>query len=79
MGEVQLISNWSHSHQHLERSHILVLELPLKIQPRVPGAQQNLLAYSILYIPVVPVFLALLSLLGVQWALMHQLLDLHHP
>ena len=53
-----------------------VLELPWKLQPKVPGAQKNLLAHSILYIPGVPVCLALLSLLGMQQALVHQILDL---
>ena len=63
--EIQLVSSWSHSLQHLEGSHIAVLELPLKLQCKVPGAQQNLLAHSILYIPALPVCLALLSLLVV--------------
>ena len=78
VGEVQLVKSWSHSLKHLERSHILVLELLWKLQPKVPGAQQNLLAYSILYIPMVSVFLPLLCLLGVKQALLHQFLDLLH-
>ena len=52
VGEIQLVSSWSHSLQHLEGSHIPVLELPWKLQPKVLGAQKNLLAYSILHIPV---------------------------
>ena len=78
VGEIQLVSSWSHSLQHLEGSHIPVLELPWKLQPKVPGAQKNLLPTGILYIPVVSIYLALLSLLGVQQALVHQLLDLLH-
>ena len=78
VGEIQLVSSWSHSLQHLEGSHIPVLELPWKLQPKVLGAQKNLLAHSILHIPVVSICLALLSLLGVQQALVHQLLDLLH-
>ena len=78
VGKIQFLSSWSHSLQHLERSHITVLELPWKLYPKVPGAQQNLLAYGILHIPTVPICLALLSLLGVQQVLVHQLLDLLH-
>ena len=70
-GEIQLVSSWSHSLQHLEGSHIPVLELPGKLQPKVLGAQKNLLSHSILHIPVVSVCLALLSLLGVHQALVH--------
>ena len=78
VGEVQLVNNCSHSLKHLERSYILVQELLWKLQPKVPGAQQNLLAYSILPIPVVSIFLPLLCLLGVKQALLHQFLDLLH-
>ena len=48
VGEIQLVSSWSHSLQHLKRSHILVLELPGKLQPKVLGPQKNLwpMAYS---------------------------------
>ena len=76
--EIQPISNWSHLLQHLKRSHIPVLELPWKLQLKVTCAQQNLLPYSILHTPVILVFLVLLSLLGMEQALMHQLLDLPH-
>ena len=31
VGEIQLVSSWSHSLQHLEGSYILVLELPGKL------------------------------------------------
>ena len=51
VGEIQLVSSWSHSLQHLEGSHIPVLELPGKLQPKVLGAQKNLLAHGILHIP----------------------------
>ena len=78
VGEMQLISSLSHSLQHLEGSPIPVLELPGKLQPKVLGAQKNLLAHGILYIPVLTVFLALLSLLGIDQALVHQLPDLLH-
>ena len=74
VGEIQLVNRWSHSLQHLEGSHIPVLEL----QPKVLSAQKNLLAHGILYIPAVSICLALLSFLGVQQALLHQLLDLLH-
>ena len=50
VGEIQLISSWSHSLQHLKGSHILVLELPWKLQPKVLGAQKNLVAHGILHI-----------------------------
>ena len=59
VGEIQLISSWCHSLLHLEGSHILVLELPWKLQPRIPCAQKNILANGTLYIPAVPIFLAL--------------------
>ena len=78
VGEIQPIGSWSHSLQHLEGSHIPILELPWKLQPKVLGVQENLLAHGILYIPVVSVFMALLSLLGMQQAFVHQLLDLLH-
>ena len=78
VAEIQLVSSWSHSLQHLEGCYILVLELPGKLQPKAPHAQKNLLAYGILYIPAVSICLALLSLLGMQQALVHQLLDLLH-
>ena len=71
MGEIQIVRSWSHSLQHLEGSHIPVLELPGKLQAKVLGAQKNLLAHSILYIHVMSIFLALLSLLGMQQALIH--------
>ena len=74
--EIQLVSNWSHLLQHLKGSYIPVLELPWKLQPKVPHAWQNLLAHGILYILAVCICLALLSLLGVQQALVHELLDL---
>ena len=66
VGEIQFVSSWSHSLQHLEGSHIPVLELFWKLQPKVTRAQQYLLAYGILHIPKVSVCLVLLSLLGVQ-------------
>ena len=59
VGEIQPISSWSHSPQHLKGSHVLVLQLPWKLQPKVSRAQQNLWAHGILYIPAVSVFLAL--------------------
>ena len=76
MGDVQLVNSWSHSLQYPKGSYIPVLELPWKFPPKVPSAKQNLLAHGILYIPVVPVFMAFPSLLRVKQALVHQLLDL---
>ena len=64
--EIQLICSWSHLLQDHKGYHILVLELPWKLQPKVHGAQQNLRAHGIIHIPVVPVCLVILSLLGVQ-------------
>ena len=78
MGAIQLVSSCSQSLQIFEGSNIPVLELPCKLQSKVPGAHQNLLAHSILHIPVVLIYLALLSLLGIQQALVHQILDLLH-
>ena len=78
MGEIQLISSWYHSLQHLKGSHRAVLQLLWKLQPKVPRAQQNFLAHSILHIPAVSVCLVLLSYLGVQQAIVHQILDLLH-
>ena len=71
VGEIQLVSSWPHSLQYLKGSHILVLELPRKLQPKVLGAQKNLLAHRILHIPAMSICLALLSLLSVQKALVH--------
>ena len=71
VGEIQLVSNWSHSLQHLEGSHIPVLVLPEKLQPKVLDTQKNLFDYSILHIPAMSICLALLSLLGMQQALVH--------
>ena len=76
--QIQLVSSWSHSLQHLKGSYIPVLELPGKLQPKVLGIQKSLLAYGILHIPVLSVYWALLSLLGVQQTLVHQLLDFLH-
>ena len=44
----------------------------------VPCAQKKVLVYCILHIPVLSICFALLSLLGVQQSLVHQLLDLLH-
>ena len=71
VGEIQLVSSWSHSLQHLEGSHIPVLELLGKLQPKFIGPQKNLLAHGILYIPMISICLALLSLLGVYQVLVH--------
>ena len=78
VGEIQLVSSWSHSLQHLDGSHMPVLELPWKLQPKVLGAQKNLMAHGILHIPVVSIYLALLSLLSMQQELVHQILDPLH-
>ena len=77
VGEIQLVSSQYHLIQYLKRSYIPVLELLWKLQPKVLGVQQNLLAHSILYIPEMPVYLGFLSL-GIQQAFVHQLLDLMH-
>ena len=78
MGEIQLVSNWSHLLQHLEGSHTPVLALLWKLQPKVLGAQKDHLSYSILNTSVVSVFLALLNLLGMHQVLVHQLLYFWH-
>ena len=75
VASIQLVCSWSHSLQHLEWSHILVLELFWKLQPEVPGAQQNFLACKILNVPEFLILLALISLLSVKQAFVYQILD----
>ena len=50
------------------------MELSWKLQTEVLSAQKNLLDYGVLYIPAMPVCIALFGLLGMQQALV--LLDL---
>ena len=78
VGDIQLVSSWSQSLEHLKVSRILVLELPGKLQLKVTRAQKNLLAHGILYIHGLSFYLTLLSLLSVQQALLHQLSDILH-
>ena len=56
----------------------LMISWSYSLQPKVPGAEKNLVTHRILHIPAVSVFLALLSLLSVQQALVRLLLYLLH-
>ena len=76
VGEIQVVRSWSYLFQHFKGSHIPVLELFWKLQPKFPRDQKNLLAHRIFHIPAVYIYSA--TLLGVQQALVHQLLDLLH-
>ena len=78
LGEIKLVSSWSYSLQHLKWSYILVMEVLWKLQPEISCAQQKFLAYGILKVPSIPSWLALLTLLIMQQALLYQLLDLLH-